>query len=117
MTGSGPNSAAYCSGVTVWPEATSFASRSGERALRPRLRSTWVAAPARPRGAAWAIAVLSKGVGELKLWLTVAGWVDWGELRAAAAKITRADSAPNPRIGPVWRFRSPNTRTRALGPV
>src|SRR5712692_1387694 len=118
LTGSGPNSAAYCSGVTVWPEAMSLASWSGERALRPRLRSTWVAVPARPRCAAWAIAVLSEGVGELRFLLTGAGGVDCGELHAVAAKITTAASARNPRIGSVWRFR-PTTRLppRSLTPA
>src|SRR5712691_1307246 len=103
LTGSGPNSAAYRSGVTVWPEAISLASRSGERAKRPRLRSTWVAAPAGPRCLACAIAVESSGVGELSFWPAGARWADDGELQAAAAKIKRAANAPIPLIRSVWR--------------
>src|SRR5260370_40866781 len=85
----------------------SLANRSGDRALRPRLRWTCVAVPARPRCAAWAIAVSSKGVGELRFWLTGAGVVDGGELHEAGVKIARAASARNPRIGSVWRFTTP----------
>src|SRR6202158_454304 len=106
LTGSGPNSAAYCSDVTVWPEAISLASRSGERALRPRRRSTWVVVPARPRCVACAIAVDSSGVGELRLSPADARWTACDELQAAVKKIARAASAPSPRIRSVWRFRS-----------
>src|SRR6202165_1525870 len=106
LTGSGPNSAAYCSDVTVWPEAISLASRSGERALRPRLRSTWVVVPARPRCVACAIAVDSSGVGELRLSPADARWTACDELQGAVKKIARAASAPSPRIRSVWRFRS-----------
>src|SRR5260370_22227189 len=97
--GSGPNRAAYWSGVTVWPDAMSMASWSGCLTLRPRLRSIWVADPALPMCVAWEIAVASNGVGGLML--LARACVDpadgWG-LHAAATTITRAVSAPWNRI-------------------
>src|SRR3984893_10159830 len=103
--GSGPNSVAYCSAVTVLPAARSLASRSRWRTLRPRLRSTWVVAPAGPRSRARLIAVARRGAGEV---MTIpaggAGLEGCGELHAEATAMTRATSAPNPFINPVSRF-------------
>src|SRR5882762_7658193 len=62
--GSGPNSAAYTSGVTVFPDAISAARRPGSRTLSTKLSDTVVDSPAGPRRSACRMAVARVGGGE-----------------------------------------------------